>query len=307
MKLIKYLKDRILFVALVAFVFVASLALSFGPEEISQTKNLFNLGQGELPLIPTLASSENFPVLSAQAALAIDIDSGVTLYEKNPDLKLLPASTTKIITAMVAIDYYPLDKVLTIGEIKVEGQKMNLVKGEQLKVADLLYGLLVYSANDAAEALAQNYLGGKGGFVKAMNDKAQELHLTNSHFTNPTGLDGENHYSTARDLIRASYVAVQNDTFAEIVKTKEKTIVSEDGKIKHLLANINKLLETVDGVVGIKTGWTQDARENLVSYVNRNNHRIMIALLGSQDRFGETKELIDWIFVNYEWKEVTVP
>jgi D-alanyl-D-alanine carboxypeptidase len=307
MKLIKYLKDRIFFVVMLAFVFVASLAISFGQKEMPKANTFFNFDQGNLPPIPTLINPESYPVLSAQAALAIDIDSGITLYEKNPDLKLLPASTTKIITAMVAIDYYPLDKVLTVGDIGVVGQKMNLVKGEQLKVADLLYGLLVYSANDAAEALAQNYLGGRDGFIRAMNAKAQELHMTNTHFTNPTGLDGGAHYSTARDLIRASYVAVQNDTFAEIVKTKEKTIVSVDGKVKHQLANINKLLETVDGVVGIKTGWTEEARENLVSYVNRDNHRIMFALLGSQDRFGETKELINWIFVNFEWKEVSIP
>ena len=137
-----------------------------------------------------------------------------------------------------------------------------------------------------------------------MNQKAKDLNLKNTHFVNPTGLDADNHYSTARDMTRLSEIAMQNEKFAQIVKTKEKIVRSVDGKFVHYLTNINKLLGSVDGVLGIKTGWTEEARENLVTYIQRGNKRIFIALLGSQDRFGETKELIDWVFANYEWKSL---
>ena len=113
--------------------------------------------------------------------------------------------------------------------------------------------------------------------------------------------------STARDLVRLSSVAIKNETFAQIVATKEEVVKSQDGKISHKLVNLNKLVGEVEGVLGVKTGWTENARENLVTYVDRGGHKVMIALLGSQDRFGETKELIEWIFKNYEWKEISYP
>ncbi|MGD0523356.1 MAG: D-alanyl-D-alanine carboxypeptidase family protein [Candidatus Microgenomates bacterium] len=249
----------------------------------------------------------SLPTLSAQSVLAVDLDSGVSLYEKEPDKKILPASTTKIITALVALDSYPLDQVITVGNVAVEGQKMKLVKGEQITVNNLLYGLLVYSANDAAEVLAAAYPGGRAGFVAAMNKKAAELHMDSSSFTNPAGLDDPNHYSTARDLVRAAWVAMQDKRFAQMVGTKSITVTSVDGKIQHPLTNINELLGTVDGVRGVKTGWTEAARENLVTYIVRNDHKVLIAVTGSEDRFGETKKMIDWIFNSYSWQEVKLP
>jgi D-alanyl-D-alanine carboxypeptidase len=205
------------------------------------------------------------------------------------------------------MDYYLPETVIKVGNVSVEGQKMRLVPGEEIKVSDLLYGLLVYSANDAAEVLAQNYMGGREAFIDAMNIKAKELNLNHSHFTNPAGLDDDTLTSTAKDLTRVATIAMQNPYFSEIVRTKEKVVKSVDGKIVHRLTNVNELLGKVDGVMGVKTGWTENARENLVTYVDRNNHKIMIAILGSQDRFGETKELINWIFKSYEWQEVKYP
>jgi D-alanyl-D-alanine carboxypeptidase len=120
-------------------------------------------------------------------------------------------------------------------------------------------------------------------------------------------LDENGHYSTAKDLVRVAEVAMKNPRFAEIVGTKEIVAKSVDGKNLHKLVNINALLGNVEGVLGVKTGWTENARENLVTYLERDNHKIMIALLGSQDRFGETKEIIDWIFRNYQWREVKLP
>ena len=184
---------------------------------------------------------------------------------------------------------------------------MGLFQGEQITVENLLYGLLVFSANDAAEALALNYPGGYGAFIEAMNAKAKDLSMLNSYFLNPAGLDGSTQITTAEDLIRVSEVAMKNPEFAKIVGTKGVGFADTTGNIKYNLKNINELLGVVPGVLGVKTGWTENARENLVTYVERDGHKIMIAVLGSQDRFGETKELINWIFANYQWQEVKPP
>ena len=300
------MKKNLLYLSLLSFLLIASSALSLSKVNFLSSKNPFKTEKSFAPL-PVLSANSSFPVVSAQAAIVVDLDSGVSLYEKDPDRKLFPASTTKIITALVAMDYFPDDYIVKINNIKVDGQKMGLTKGEELKISDLLYGLLVFSANDAAETIAQNYPGGREMFVTAMNLKAKQLSLNNSHFTNPSGLDENEHYSTARDLTRVAQVAMKNAGFAQIVGTKETIVKSVDGKKTHKLVNINELLGNVEGVLGVKTGWTENARENLVTYIERDNHKIMISILGSQDRFGETKEMIDWIFANYKWEEVKYP
>ncbi|MEK7498213.1 MAG: D-alanyl-D-alanine carboxypeptidase family protein [Patescibacteria group bacterium] len=288
---------------MIAFVLIATTALSLANENVKIIpKNIFTRETSKLPV---LSESVGFPILSAQGVLAYDIDSGVTLYEKNPEKPLLPASTTKIMTALIALDAYPLDKVLIVGSgTLVDGQKMGLVAGSEITVENLLYGLMVYSANDAALTLAQNYEGGEESFIEAMNKKAVELGLKNTHFANPVGLDGDSQRSTARDMVLLSSVAMKNPEFAKIVGTKKIVVQSIDGKYIFPLTNINELLGKVDGVMGVKTGWTEGARENLISYIDRDGKRIMVAVLGSQDRFGETKELIDWIYKNYTWKRI---
>ena len=191
MKLLKK-KDHFLFLAILVFVFVSSSALAISGQVPVILKSLPVVAkqEKEFPPIPVLTGKSQYPVLSAQGVMAVDLASGINLYEKNADSQLLPASTTKIITALVSLDAYNLDQILTVGkEAKVDGQKMGLYIGEQMKVEDLLYGLLVYSANDAAEVLATNYVGGYDSFINAMNAKAGELNMVNSHFDNPVGLD----------------------------------------------------------------------------------------------------------------------
>jgi D-alanyl-D-alanine carboxypeptidase len=315
MKFFRNKKHFQFFLAILTFVFVASSALAISGSVPAVTKFIDPLSQRSkvFPPLPVLGTDTSFPILSAQGVLAVDLNSGITLYEKNPDAKLLPASTTKIITALVSLDTYKLDQVLTVGRgISVDGQKMGLYTGEQMKFEDLLYGLLVYSANDAAETLAQNYPGGYDTFITAMNQKATDLSMTNTHFDNPVGLDTNDQHSTAKDLIRASEVAMRNPTFSKIVGTKNIIVTDVTGKNSYSLQNVNELLGVVPGVLGVKTGWTENARENLVTYIERDDqdgasHKIMIALLGSQDRFGETKELINWIFGSYKWQEVKYP
>ncbi len=296
---------KLFHLSLVSLVFVSSFSLAlYNKPKINISPRQFSLFPSSL--LPTLAKDASYPVLSAQAVVAIDPDSGVVLYQKDPDTKFLPASTTKIVTALVAVDSYDPATIVTIGNLSMpsDSQRMGLMKGEQITVDSLLQGLLIYSANDAAEALAATYPGGRDSFINAMNVKLNDLHLTNTHFTNPSGLDEEGHVATARDLVRIAQIAMQNPYFAKIVGTKALVVTSTDGKIVHPLKNINVLLGKVEGVEGVKTGWTENARENLVTYVNRSNKKVLIALLGSQDRFGETTELIDWVYKNYSWQEV---
>ena len=155
-------KNRFLYLALLTFIFVSTTALAISGQIPGAVKNLsiIDFSKKNFPPNPVLAADSSFPVLSAQGALAVDLDSGISLYEKKPDTKLLPASTTKIVTALVTLDSYPLDQIITVGKINVDGQKMGLFSGEKITVENLLYGLLVYSANDAAEALANSYSGG---------------------------------------------------------------------------------------------------------------------------------------------------
>ena len=240
--------------------------------------------------------------LTAQSVLAVDLDSGGILFEKDPFKPLLPASTTKIVTALVAMDYYPLSQILSVGKVTVDGQKMHLVPLEKITVENLMYGLLVASANDAAEVLAQNYQGGRQVFIEKMNRKIKNLGLKNTHFVNPSGLDEEGQVTTAIDLLKIANYAMENPFFRKVVATKEIVVESIDAHEKHRLTNINQLVGEVDGVLGVKTGWTENARENLVTYLERDGRRLMIVVLSSTDRFGETKALINWIFENYAWK-----
>lgn len=294
---------KAIYFSIVVIVFLLSFTFGLNVRAKELGIKLYDIGEAEY--LPVLVGTKSYPTLSGQGIVAIDADSNVTLYEKNPDLKLYPASTTKIITALTALDYFKQDQVLVVINPTIEGQKMGLMVGERIIFENLLNALLIYSANDAAITIADNYPGGREVFVQAMNAKAKSLHLNNSTFTNPAGLDSDNQLTTARDMIRASEIAIQNPIFADIVRTKDKTISDVTGKFSYKFKNLNILLGTVEGVYGIKTGWTEAARENLITYVERDGRKVFIAILGSQDRFGETKELIDWVFNNYSWQKVT--
>ena len=301
-------KNQLLYLSMLSFVFIATSAIALNSDldnivtYIYPEKNTKTYSD-----LPVLKDDANFPILSAQSVMAIDLTSGVTLYEKDPNKALLPASTTKIVTALVAIDTYLPEQVLKVGRMSVVGQKMGLVMGEEIKFIDLLNGLLIYSANDAAEVLANNHPAGRDVFIELMNKKAKDLGLKNTHFSNPAGLDNGSQYSTTRDLAIIAKYAMQNPVFASIVGTKEKVVKSTDQRISHKLVNTNELLGKVQGVLGVKTGWTENARENLVTYIERDGRKIMTVVLASSDRFGETEELIEWIFTNYHWEKIKIP
>jgi len=166
----------------------------------------------------------------------------------------------------------------------------------------LLYGLLVQSANDAATVLAQNYPGGEDAFIAAMNNKAVSLGLTATHFTNASGLDAYGHYTTAHDLALIAAAAMTNPVFKKIVATQGISVSDVDFTITHELTTINQLLGVVPGLAGVKTGWTEQAGECFVAYVDRGGRQFIIVVLGSDDRFGETQQLIDWVFANFQFQ-----
>ncbi len=305
MGILKYFSgERLVHLSMACFVLVSSVGLSLINKKMVVPSSPIAIRAYDISKLPILGETNSFPIISSQGAIAVDMESGVTLYEKNSDQPLLPASTTKILTALTAMDYFPMEAKLKIGRVRVEGQRIGLKEGEEYTFVNLLSGLLIYSGNDAAEVIAANYPGGREIFVTAMNMKAKSLHMDNSYFENPVGFDNYNHISTAKDMVRLARIAMENPIFANIVNTKEVTITDISGKSIFKLENTNKLLGTVFGVKGVKTGWTENARENLVTVIERDGHKVMIAVLGSQDRFGETKELINWIFANYQWKEI---
>ena len=248
------------------------------------------------------------PWLSAKSVIVVDVDSKGVLLAKNPDWQLFPASTTKMMTALVVLEQYQLTDTITVSDLNGSiGQTMELEIGEQLTVESLLYGLLVQSGNDVAVVLAQNYPGGSEAFVERMNQKAEELHLNQTRFKNPSGVEAFEHVSTVHDLAILGAEVIKNPILARIVSTPKITVTDLSGEIEHDLTNINQLVGQVPGVLGVKTGWTENAGECLVTYVERNGRRIMIALLGSEDRFGETETLINWIFENHKWEQIQNP
>lgn len=269
-----------------------------------------------------LPPSANYPVnlnktpmpnLTARALIVVDRDSAAVLESRNQQLRVLPASTVKLMTALVVFDYYSLENVLTVGSIEKNGQGIELIKGEKMTVKNLLYGLLVASGNDTALVLAQNYPGGEKSFVNAMNQKAQTLNLKSTYFANPTGLDSNKEgkiltdfsYTTALDLAHLAVYALKNESLKQIVSTKEMIISDVTGKKLHKLYNINELLDKLPGMKGLKTGWTEEAGESLIGYTERDGHGIITVILGSQDRFGETEKLTNWIFDNFQWVTIT--
>ncbi len=251
--------------------------------------------------IPYVLNPYFQPDVTAGAVYIADIDSFTPIYERNSRNQFLPASTTKIITALVAYDTFKLDDILVVKRVISEGQVMGLVQGEKITFENLLYGLLVHSGNDAGYVLADNYPGGEKLFVQNMNTKAKQLHMEQSVFKNPTGLDDFGQHTTAFDLALAARALLYNKTLAKIVSTKSITISDVDFKYFHPLKNVNKLLGEIAGIGGLKTGYTLDAGENLVTFYKKNGNQFLIIILKSEDRFEDTTRIVEWINGNVNY------
>ncbi len=245
------------------------------------------------------------PVISAEAAIVIDQVSYSPLYSKNGDIPTYPASTTKIASAIVVLEQYDLKQIITVPTdviTKSDGSRMNLIAGDSLTINDLLIGMLISSGNDAAYVLAINHPNGYDGFVTAMNDLAIKLRLTNTQFDNPIGYDSTNHYISPRDLAILADYAYTFPLFQQIVNTKDTVVYSAINlKIVYQLHNTNSLLGKLQGVNGIKTGWTATAQGVLVTHVSRNNHNIIVVVMRSGQREADTISLIDWVYDTYTW------
>ena len=250
------------------------------------------------------AGSVAAPSVSAQAVYIFDPDSGTTIYEKNGTVSAYPASTTKLMTALVALKTYELDQVLTVKTASdATGQTIDLARGDQLTVENLLYGLLVGSGNDAGVALAENYPGRYSQFIAKMNDEAKKLGLTGTHFANVAGFENPDHYTTAKDLTLIAREAIASAVIRKIVSTKEVVFYDITGKKRFAFESTNKLL-SLPGVRGLKTGWTPASGECLVTLVTRDGKSILLTVLNSVDRFGESEKLINWVYDNFDWKTI---
>lgn len=236
--------------------------------------------------------------LSAQSSVLIEAETGTVLFESNADERRAMASTTKIMTAILTIEAGDLDSEFIVDDyaIMVEGTTMGLQKGDRVSRRDLLYGILLPSGNDAANAAAVSVSGSIGGFVSLMNEKAGELGLKDTHFATPSGLDAKGHYTTARDLAMLSAYAMKNETFREIVCCKQATVSFGNPPYQRTLYNSNKMLKRYDGAVGIKTGFTDNARRCLVSAAERDGVTLIAVTLNAPDDWNDHTRMLDYGF-----------
>ncbi len=236
------------------------------------------------------------PQISAKSALIYDTTSKQVLYSKNPQERLPMASLTKIMTAVIALENKRLDDAYVVKQDDLVGEdSMGLSTGETLTLSDLLYGLILTSGNDAAEVLAENFPG-REFFIKAMNDKVKSLGLSDTNFTNPTGLEGDGkQYTTAYDLLVITDYAISNfPLFDQVVSTFDYDIPYTVEHKAFYLENQTNLLTSYPGVKGVKTGYTPEAGLCLVTYLDYGGHKIIAVILGSDDRRGEMIELLDY-------------
>jgi len=296
-----------LFTVTFAFLLNALFGIQQEILKAAETESVLPLKVISLPfglnILPLKKQGVSDPIIGARSAVVMDKDSGSILYQKRANETLEPASLTKLMTALVALDYLSLDQIVSVSleATKVSGSRMYLLAGERIKVKDLLRGLLVASANDAASALALEVSGTIADFVQLMNNKALALGLTNTHFTNPQGLSNGEHRSSAWDIAFLTKEALENSIISEIVTIRETTVYDVSGHFSHRLKNTNKLVGQYENIIGGKTG-TLESGESLAAAAKGTNDQIVIAVvLDSPDRFGEAASLLDWALKSYIW------
>ena len=246
-----------------------------------------------------VGAASDFSV-NAKASVIYEPESDTILYAKNENARLPMASTTKIMTALVAIERENLNKKVKVDprSVGIEGSSAYLRAGEEFTLRELLYALMLRSANDAAEAIAYAVAGSIEEFAFLMNEKATLLGLCDTHFTNPHGLDDDEHYTTALELAKITAAALEYPEFCAIVSTKTKRVENEG--LTRLFANHNKMLSRYDGCIGVKTGYTQKSGRCLVSAAERDSIRLIAVTLSCPDDWREHEEMLDFGFSQLE-------
>ncbi|MBQ8302222.1 MAG: D-alanyl-D-alanine carboxypeptidase [Clostridia bacterium] len=238
--------------------------------------------------------------VSARSAVLYQPETGVFLFSKNAEERLPMASTTKIMTALVALENAELDEEVIIDHraVGIEGSSAYLKPDEHLTMEELIYALLLQSANDAAVAIAYHIAGDESGFVDMMNLKADELGLTDTHFENPHGLDGDEHYTTAKELAIIAAKALENDDFYKVVSTYKKSFCSENRSRTYV--NHNKLLKLYDGCIGVKTGFTKKSGRCLVGAAEKDGLTFVSVTLDAPSDWNDHKTMLDYGYENLE-------
>jgi len=269
------------------------------------SKRIFIVGLSAICLIiamlsPIAAATPAAPEVSAGSCILVEAESGRVLFEKDAAEPMMIASTTKIMTALVALENLEFDKTVTIRPewTGIEGSSLYLKEGETMTVRDLLYGLMLQSGNDTAVALACITSGSVEDFAVLMNEKAAELGCTESNFVNPHGLDADGHLASARDLAKITAAAMDNAEFATIVSTKFATIAGRS------LQNHNKMLWNYEGSIGVKTGYTKAAGRSLVSCAERDGARLICVTISAPDDWVDHSSLFDWAFALSEERTI---
>lgn len=253
--------------------------------------------------VQVINQTKDEPTLNSRIAVAYDRKSGEVIWGKDENKRTAMASTTKIMTAIVTLENCDLTQTVTISKKSAGtgGSRLGLKVDDKITMNDLLYGLMLKSGNDAAVAIAETVGGSVEGFAELMNEKAKELKLENTHYVTPHGLDDPEHYTTAVELAKLADYALQNETFAKIVNTKNYT-VTINGYPKSI-SNTNELLGYLEGVNGVKTGFTNNAGRCLVTSVNRTGFEIITVILQADTkkfRTADSIKLIEYIYKNYE-------
>ena len=253
-------------------------------------------------VLGTVLTANATPSLSAKSAILIEAQSGKVLYQQNAFVRLPMASTTKIMTAIVAIESGNIGRTVSVSSdaVGIEGSSVYLYPNEKLTLEQLIYALLLESANDAATAIAIEVAGSVDAFAALMNQKAEELGLTATHFTNPHGLDNEEHYTTAYDLACIAAYALKNETFRKLCSTGRMTIPLKGDEGTRVLVNHNKMLSRYEGTIGVKTGFTKRSGRCLVSAAERDGLTLVAVTLNAPDDWNDHEKMLDFGFERYE-------
>jgi D-alanyl-D-alanine carboxypeptidase len=242
--------------------------------------------------------------VTSDSAVILEAQTGKVLWGKDMETPRFPASTTKIMTALLLIEHCRPDEIITapVGVDKVEGASLHLVPGEQLSAGDMLYGLLLRSANDACVAVADHISGSVSSFADLMNARAREIGCTNTHFDNPNGLNDDKHTISAHDLALIAREAMTYPEFRAVVGIRRHEITRSINKQDRFLVSKNKYLSMDPTADGIKTGWTRDAGQCYVGSATRNGYRVITVMLHGTDWKKDNAAMLDWAFTNHDRK-----